>query len=96
MQESQQGREIQLQTLLSPFRVVLTSIEPDLHSSVLAYSSVPSSFQFDTQKVYSFTHQIVSVEPVDENGLRLTVSSCVKKLFGRVKIFIVNCMPREP
>ena len=49
-QESQQGLEIQLQTLLSPFRDVLSFIKPDHHSSVLAYSSVPSSVQFETQK----------------------------------------------
>ena len=90
MQESHRGLEIQLQTLLSPSCDVLSSIEPDRHSSVLAYSSVPSSVQFDTQ-IDSSTHQIVSVEPVDElplsdmtlsvstNGLRLIVRSCVKK-----------------
>ena len=63
------------------------------------YSNVPSSVQFDTQ-IDTSTHQIVSVEPVDEhrssdmtlsvstNGLCLIVHSCVKKqLFRRVKFF---------
>jgi hypothetical protein len=52
------------------------------------YSNVPSSVQFDTQ-IDTSTHQIVSVEPVDDhrssdmtlsvstNGLRLIVRSCV-------------------
>jgi hypothetical protein len=98
-QESQSELENQLQALLCPSRDVLSSIEPDRHSSVLVYSNVPSSVQFDTHIDTSF-HQIVSVEPVDEhrssdmtlsvstNGLRLIVRSCVKKqLFRRVKFF---------
>ena len=100
-QESQSELENQLQTLLSPSRDVLSSIEPDRYSSVLVYSNVPSSVQFDTQRtIDTSTHQIVNVEPDDEhrssdmtlsvstNGLRLIVRSCVKKqLFRRVKFF---------
>ena len=65
-QESQSELENQLQTLLSPSRDVLSSIEPDRQSSVLVYSNVPSSVQFDTH-IETSTHQIVSVEPVDEH-----------------------------
>ena len=89
-QESQSELENQLQAFLSPSCDVLSSIEPDRHSSVLDYSNVPSSVQFDNQ-IDTSTHHIVSVEPIDEhrlsdmtlsvstNGLRLIVRSCVYK-----------------
>ena len=104
--ESENELEKQLQTLLSPSRDVLSSIEPDRHSSVLVYSNVLSSVQFDTH-IDTSSHQIVSVEPVDEhrssdmtlsvstNGLCLIVQSCVKKnCFVGSSFFMMNCMVR--